>query len=179
MTFAQWLQSKMEQHGFSNYRIAKMAGVHQSTVSNWLSGSKPQVDKERLVRRAIGDYESDLDVSSAMTREPFSITTFANGISVYRGDAETIEERVLTAHGDFRIAYRSSGIVITVEKGGAATDDDVRSIVSLYSGTKKDPAVSGEVSLDSLIPNYSGLTEENKAKALDYIALLLSSQQKQ
>ncbi len=57
MPFAQWLQCKMEQHNFSNYRIAKMAGVHQSTVSNWLAGSKPQAEKEKLVRKAISDYE--------------------------------------------------------------------------------------------------------------------------
>lgn len=57
MTFAQWLQKKMEQHGFSNYRIAKMAGVHQSTVAGWLAGSKPQAEKEKIVRKAISDYE--------------------------------------------------------------------------------------------------------------------------
>lgn len=60
MPFAQWLQSKMEKHGFSNYRIAKMAGVHQSTVSNWLSGTKPQAEKEKIVRQAISDYELTL-----------------------------------------------------------------------------------------------------------------------
>lgn len=66
MPFAQWLQGKMEQHGLSNYRIAKMAGVHQSTVANWLSGAKPQAEKEKLVRKAIGDYE----LSSGQTDTP-------------------------------------------------------------------------------------------------------------
>lgn len=60
MTFAQWLQEKMGEHGFSNYRIAKMAGVHQSSVAGWLSGAKPQAEKEILVRNAIRDYEEKL-----------------------------------------------------------------------------------------------------------------------
>lgn len=58
MPFDQWLQSKMTQHDFSKYRIAKMAGVHQSTVAGWLSGSKPQPQKEELVRQAMREYEN-------------------------------------------------------------------------------------------------------------------------
>lgn len=64
MHFAQWLQSKMEQHNFSNYRIAKMAGVHQSTVAGWLAGSKPQAEKEKTVRNAIEDYEISIGVKT-------------------------------------------------------------------------------------------------------------------
>lgn len=60
MPFAQWLQNKISQHGFTNYRIAKMAGVHQSTVANWLSGAKPQAEKEKLVRQAISEYEESI-----------------------------------------------------------------------------------------------------------------------
>lgn len=60
MPFAQWLQSKMDQYGFSNYRIAKMAGVHQSTVANWLAGAKPQAEKEKLVRQSISEYEKSM-----------------------------------------------------------------------------------------------------------------------
>lgn len=60
MPFAQWLQNKIAQHNFTNYRIAKMAGVHQSTVANWLAGAKPQAEKEKLVRQAISEYEESL-----------------------------------------------------------------------------------------------------------------------
>lgn len=69
MPFAQWLQSKMEQYGFSNYRIAKMAGVHQSTVANWLSGSKPQAEKEKIVRQSINEYEKSILGNDAPTHE--------------------------------------------------------------------------------------------------------------
>lgn len=69
MPFAQWLQCKMEQHGLSNYRVAKMAGVHQSTVSNWLAGSKPQAEKEKLVRKAISDYENEFPVKDEQEKQ--------------------------------------------------------------------------------------------------------------
>lgn len=69
MPFAQWLQCKMEQHDFSNYRIAKMAGVHQSTVSNWLAGSKPQAEKEKLVRKAISDYENEFSIEAEREKQ--------------------------------------------------------------------------------------------------------------
>lgn len=64
MSFAQWLQSKIDLHGFTNYRIAKMAGVHQSTVAHWLMGAKPQAEKESLIRQAISEYEKSLSGSS-------------------------------------------------------------------------------------------------------------------
>lgn len=69
MSFAQWLQIKMDQHGFTNYRIAKMAGVHQSTVANWLSGAKPQAEKEKLVRLAVAEYESAFCRSESIKKE--------------------------------------------------------------------------------------------------------------
>ena len=58
MDFAQWLQSKQKQYHLTNYRIAKMAGVHQSTVAGWLKGTKPQEEKEADVRAAIKNYEN-------------------------------------------------------------------------------------------------------------------------
>lgn len=64
MPFAQWLQSKIDLHGFTNYRIAKMAGVHQSTVAHWLMGAKPQAEKENLIRQAISEYEKSLSDNS-------------------------------------------------------------------------------------------------------------------
>lgn len=57
MPFDQWLQERIDQYGLSKYKIAKMAGVHTSTVTNWLSGTKPQVEKERAVRSAIHEWE--------------------------------------------------------------------------------------------------------------------------
>lgn len=46
-------------------------------------------------------------------------------------------------------------------------------VEELLSDIKKEPAT---VSGDKLIPGYSDLSEENKLKAREYIALLLNSQ---
>lgn len=50
-------------------------------------------------------------------------------------------------------------------------ESDVREIMD--SENKKSPAPEGA----ERIPGFSDLSEENKAKALEYIALLLGSQQ--
>ena len=40
--FKEWLSQKMQEHGESNYALAKRLGISQTTVANWLSGeTKP------------------------------------------------------------------------------------------------------------------------------------------
>ena len=41
MEFAQWLKEEMVKRGFTNYELAKRAGVHQTTIAGWLDGKKP------------------------------------------------------------------------------------------------------------------------------------------
>lgn len=69
MEFQQWLQLKMDEHGFTKYRIAKMADVHQSTVAGWLRGAKPQVEKENMVRAAIKEFEDSHSKKSSTKKE--------------------------------------------------------------------------------------------------------------
>ena len=53
------------------------------------------------------------------------------------------------------------------------TDDPTEQPAATERDQKEKPPANGE----ELIPGYSDLTEENKAKARDYIDLLLGSQQ--
>lgn len=53
MDFAQWLQSEMDKNGLTEYRIAKLSGVHQTTIKNLLLGAKPQMATEDKIRKAI------------------------------------------------------------------------------------------------------------------------------
>lgn len=53
MKFSQWLQSEMDEKGITKYRLAKMSGVHQTTISNLLTGANPQIETERKIRAAL------------------------------------------------------------------------------------------------------------------------------
>lgn len=46
MDFSQWLQDEMEKNKLTEYRLAKLSGVHQSTIKNLLNGAKPQIGTE-------------------------------------------------------------------------------------------------------------------------------------
>ena len=39
MLFSQILKTQMEEHGYTNYRLAKLLDCSQSTVSAWLKGA--------------------------------------------------------------------------------------------------------------------------------------------
>lgn len=56
MEFAKWLNEKMEEHGLTKYQVAKLAGVHQTTVSKILGGAKPQMETERKIKVALESY---------------------------------------------------------------------------------------------------------------------------
>ena len=49
MDFSQWLQAEMKRLDLTNYRLAKMANVHQTTISNILNGKKPQIETEWII----------------------------------------------------------------------------------------------------------------------------------
>ena len=59
MDFSQWLQAEMKRLDLTNYRLAKISGVHQTTISNILNGKKPQIETERKIRDAISEISSN------------------------------------------------------------------------------------------------------------------------
>ena len=60
MDFSQWLQAEMKRLDLTNYRLAKISRVHQTTISNILNGKKPQIETERKIRDAISEISSNL-----------------------------------------------------------------------------------------------------------------------
>lgn len=60
MDFSQWIQEEMKRLDLTNYRLAKISGVHQTTISNILNGKKPQIETERKIRDAISEISSNL-----------------------------------------------------------------------------------------------------------------------
>lgn len=59
MNFSQWLQEEMQKNNLTEYRIAKLSGVHQTTIKNLLSGTKPQIGTEEKIKRAIERINSE------------------------------------------------------------------------------------------------------------------------
>ena len=57
MEFAKWLKEKMEEYGLTKYQVAKLSGVHQTTVSKILGGTKPQMETERKIKTALDGYK--------------------------------------------------------------------------------------------------------------------------
>ena len=46
-----WLQ---EEHGETNYRLAKAIGVHKTSITNWKNGIKPHPKNAKLVAKHYG-----------------------------------------------------------------------------------------------------------------------------
>lgn len=57
MEFSQWLQSEMDAKHITKYRLAKLSGVHQTTISNLLSGASPQIETEKKIRFALSEID--------------------------------------------------------------------------------------------------------------------------
>ena len=53
----QWLKEEMEKRGFTNYEMAKRAGIHQTTIAGWLDGKKPQREKIDMIKAAFAEFD--------------------------------------------------------------------------------------------------------------------------
>ena len=61
MDFATTLDSIMKERGYSKYRVAKILGVSQTTVANWLAGKTAPYAKEwDRIAHALGVSPADL-----------------------------------------------------------------------------------------------------------------------
>ena len=69
MEFSQWLQKEMDKRQLTNYRLAKLSGVHQTTIANLLDGKKPQIETERKIREAISRMDYEKEKSPSITGE--------------------------------------------------------------------------------------------------------------
>lgn len=69
MEFSQWLQQEMDKRQLTNYRLAKLSGVHQTTIANLLDGKKPQIETERKIREAISRMDYEKEKSPSITGE--------------------------------------------------------------------------------------------------------------
>lgn len=58
MGFSQWLQSEMEKNHITKYRLSKLSGVHQTTISNLLAGANPQIETEKKIRVALSELDN-------------------------------------------------------------------------------------------------------------------------
>jgi len=54
LNFSEILVRLQAERQESNYRLAKLLGVHQSTIKNWKSGAKPQPKNMELLSEHYG-----------------------------------------------------------------------------------------------------------------------------
>lgn len=59
MDFVEWLDAQINRYEFTVYQISKKSGVHQTTIKNWLDGTKPQETKAAAVKAAVDALISD------------------------------------------------------------------------------------------------------------------------
>lgn len=93
-----------------------------------------------------------------------------------------IETKLITSGITKELFYAESGISTATMsqwrnnkfRPSKKAEEKVNAFFEKYEEKTKNPT---KINLGEVIPNYDNLSEENKVKALEYIALLLNSQQ--
>ena len=70
MEFASWLQAEMGKYNLTKYQVAKISGIHQTTVAKLLGGAKPQMETERKIRNAMQNMSKSLSPKTEQTAAP-------------------------------------------------------------------------------------------------------------
>lgn len=180
MPFSQNLIYCMNQRGYSAYRLAKVLGVNNQSTVNWMEGKNvPHPKTRQKIADHFGITVAELDgdelpVLPQNFSENFMVDKIRelckkNGTSIYKLEKQlgfgngTIGKWAKAPksppYAKLTAVATALGVPVTELTGEAAP------------AAKKEPAP-----LDELLPGYARLTEENKRKAQEYIALLLNSQ---
>ena len=143
-----------KQKGVSPSRAAVEAGISKSLVTKWRTNKVryPSADIAEKVALYFNISVSDLLDDKYRSR----FVSFPNGISAYSFDHNQDPDAVLAElePGSFHIVFRSDDTIIVVDNDSCATDDQVNSVVSIYSGRterqKIQPTVSDGLSLTNV-----------------------------
>ena len=90
MTFAKFIKSVLEQTGLTNYKLAKLLEVSQTTVANWANGATEPHDKKRAeVLALFGVSETDLKLENIVIefKQETPSTPEGEGLSVVQQEA--------------------------------------------------------------------------------------------
>ena len=75
-----------------------------------------------------------------------------------------------------RIGYKDRSSIAKIESG---VNDITQSKIKAIADALADPKAGGGESLEDIIPGYDSLSNENKDRVRDYVAVLLAAQQNQ
>ena len=169
-----------DQRGISPYKACTDIGLNRSAVAKWKNGGNPNGTTAAKLAEYFGvsvDYLLS-DVCDDV------VTSLANGITVFRS---TSPEKIEALIGDlipnsYRIAYRASGIAITVDNDASATDAEIDTIVNANRvdsvKTEKAPTETGERSVSdaelkfALWGNSEDMDDDDLADVRRYAAFV-------
>ena len=156
MNFAQRLEDLIELNGTSRGAVARFVGVHTSTVTNWLKGMEPKIDKVTKVAEFF-----DVPVSYLMGWEDAVSDLNKVGMSEF----DVAEEMGIDPS-----AFNE--ILSSFDASSAEAVSKIIAVASLIA-KEKTPTLQPE---SERIPNYSKLSETNRAIVDSMIAQLLAAQ---
>lgn len=125
------LKELCEAKGISVYKACTDIGLNRSAVNKWKNGGQPNGSTLASFARYFG-----VSVDFLLSGEHSScVTVYTNGICAYTGSTmqeidSNIEEK---EPGTFKIVFRGPGVVITVDNDGGATEEQISSVIAIYS----------------------------------------------
>lgn len=178
-----YIESKAKEAGYKNMtEFCKSASIPRATMSELKAGRTKSLSGKTA---ASISNSLDIPINILCGVPPFSITHLTNGISVYKGLAQAIEDKLSELNEDFRVVFQADGVAVIVDNNGTATDSDIQSVISAYNHapaptTKNSPALSSEGALDEeIIKNLVQLSPEEIVRVNDFVQGLLAARSAQ
>ena len=142
------IEELCSEHGETITSMCKASGASRASLSDLKVGRKQSLSAETLSKIAAHFNVSVDYLLSGCYRS--SCTAYPNGITVfYGGTLQDIEERMATKEpGTFRVVYQCPGAVVTVDNDSSATEEQINSVIALYSpnhdviGKKSSPTLT-------------------------------------
>lgn len=143
----EFIEALAKEKGFKNItEFCRVAEIPRATMSELKSGRTKRLSAETLAKIAT-QLNVSLDYLHHGTRN-CTVTAYTNGISAYTGNTmQDIEDQLSAKEsGSYRIVFRGSGVVITVDSGYEPSDEQINGVIAIYdtarSSAKKAPTLS-------------------------------------
>ena len=128
--FADNFKALRKDRKWSQLELAERLNISKSSVNMYERGER-EPNSEMLIK--IADL-FDVSIDFLIGRSVKGATHYSCGVSVFRASTQAIMDSLteILTPGEFWVAYRAPGILITVDNDSSATDEDIARIVNPY-----------------------------------------------
>ena len=145
-TLYEYIKALCEERGVKPGKMCVELGISKSLMTSLKNGRTKSISAENAQKIA-NYFNVSVDHLLSGGRTANSVTSLSQGILIFKSITPQGFTSPSFAELDtdvYNVVYQDSSVAIAVEKGGKVSEDELNSLIAVYSQKEKAPTDSGE-----------------------------------